>query len=138
MIQCFFHFSFHFIIKYLLLRVYNLHSFALYKIYVIYHTHIVCYTVYNIHCICIVYTTHNTHMIFMNYSLWISVTRREQRSHCIFSNSMDLFFVKKILQVTCSTMCFEDDANYYQMNDCMCVNFCFGNRNLMLFFVSLV
>lgn len=52
----------------------SLHSFALYI-----YLYNVCYV----------------QMIFMNYSLWISVTQREQRSHCIFSNSMDLllFFV---------------------------------------------
>lgn len=41
------------------------------------------------------------------------------------------FSERKKLQVCCSTMCSEDDANYYQMNDCMCVNYGFGNRNLM-------
>lgn len=66
-----FHFSFHFIIKYLLLRVAFIAS---------HHT---------LYPICMY-----VQMIFMNYSLWISVTQREQRSHCIFFkfNGSSFFF----------------------------------------------
>lgn len=125
-----FHFSFHFKIKYLLLRVAFIAShYTMYSILVLYKCIII------MGYICILYSIYS-YIWFLWIILYGSVLHEENNDLIVFfSNSMDLFFFlkKKKLQVCCSTMCSEDDANYYQMNDCMSVNYGFGNRNLMCF-----